>query len=282
MPRRLMRSSNLVLGTERRSGNFQVVAMSLGPAKVIIERGARGVVTLTLNRPEKSNALDTQSVDLLADAIAVVDRDPSARVFALRAAGKNFCGGADVSSAADSWSKPGRTIVDICMLLDNLSKPVVAIIQGACIGGGLALAASCDVVLATPDAFFAIPEVRLGVAPGPLTLFFMQAIPPRALRRYLISGERISAERALSFGLVHEIAALDQIDLAFGHLIEALLQGAPAAVADAKRILREQSRPQIERTLSEMDADFRRRQSSPEALEGLASFREKRPPRWSL
>ena len=256
--------------------------MSSGTAKVIVERGARGVITLTLNRPEKSNALDTKSIDLLAEAIAEVDRDPPTRILALRAAGKHFCAGADVSSTGDSWSKSGRTIVDVCTLLDNLSKPVVAIIQGACIGGGLALAACCDVVLATPDAFFAIPEIRLGVAPGPLTLFFMQAIPPRALRRYLISGERIAAERALSFGLVDEIAELDQIDPAFGRLIEALLQGAPTAIADAKQILREQSRPQTERMLSEMEADFQLRGSSPDALEGLASFREKRPPRWSI
>ena len=193
-PRRLMRSSNLLLRpVTDQSGNVNVVAMSSDSAKIIVERGAHGVVTVTLNRPEKSNALDGECVDLLADAIATVDRDPSTRILALRAAGKHFSAGADVSSTGDSWSKPGRTIVDACTLLDNLSKPVVAIVQGACIGGGLALATCCDVVLATPDAFFAIPEVRLGVAPGPLTLFFMQAIPPRALRRYLISGERISA-----------------------------------------------------------------------------------------
>ena len=172
-------------------------------------------------------------------AIAAVDRDPSARILALRGAGKHFCAGADVSNTGDSWSMSGRTIVNVCTVLDNLSKPAVAIVQGACIGGGLALAACCDVVLATPNAFFAIPEVRLGVAPGPLTLFFMQAIPPRALRRYLISGERITAEQALSFGLVHEIAATDQIDPTFGRLIDAFLQGAPTAIADAKRILRE-------------------------------------------
>lgn len=256
--------------------------MSSAPAKVIVERGARAVVTLTLNRPEKSNALDTETVNLLAEAIAAVDRDPSARILALRAAGKHFCVGADVSSSGGGWSKPERTIVDVCVLLDNLRKPAVAIVHGGCIGGGLALAACCDVVLAAPDAFFAIPEVRLGVAPGPLTLFFMQAIPPRILRRYLISGERISTEQALSFGLVHEIAALDQIDPAFGRLIDALLQGAPTAIADAKRILREHSRSQTEQKLPEMEADFRRRSSSPDALEGLASFREKRPPRWSL
>jgi methylglutaconyl-CoA hydratase len=110
----------------------------------------------------------------------------------------------------------------------------------------------------------------------------MQAIPPRALRRYLISGERISAERALGFGLVHEIAAFDQIDGAFERLIEPLIRGAPTAIADAKRILREQCRPQADRILSEMEADFRRRSGSPDALEGLASFREKRPPRWSI
>ena len=256
--------------------------MSSGPAKVIVEPDPRGVVMITLNRPKKSNALDLESVDLLADAFSAVDADPSARVLALRAAGKHFCAGADVSGTGDSWSKPGRTIVDACALLDNLSKPVVAIVQGACIGGGLALAACCDVVLATPDAFFAIPEVRLGVAPGPLTLFFMQAIPPRALRRYLISGERISVERALSFGLVHEVAALDQMDPAFRRLTDAFLQGAPTAIADAKRILRQQTRSQTEQMLPEMEADFRRRSSSPDASEGLASFREKRLPRWSV
>jgi methylglutaconyl-CoA hydratase len=256
--------------------------MSSGSAKVIVQHGARGIVTLTLNRADKSNALDAETVDLLAEAIAAVGHDQSVRILALRGAGEHFCAGADVSSTGDSWSKSGRTIIDVCTLLDNLSKPAVAVIHGACIGGGLAFAACCDVVLATPGAFFAIPEVRLGVAPGPLMLFFMQAIPPRALRRYLISGERITAEQALSFGLVHEIATPDQIDPAFGRLTDALLQGAPTAIADAKRILREQSRPFTEQVLRDMEADFRRRGSSPDALEGLAGFREKRPPRWAM
>src|SRR5262245_14368415 len=98
---------------------------SSGPVKVLVERGARGVVTLTLNRADKSNALDAQTVDLLAEAIAAADRDPPVRILALRGAGRHFCAGADVSGGGDGWSGRGTTIVDLCTRLDSLTKPVV-------------------------------------------------------------------------------------------------------------------------------------------------------------
>jgi len=255
--------------------------MSASPPKVTVENRPRGVVTVTLSRPEKSNALDREMLGLLAGAIAEAERDSATRVLVLRAAGKHFCAGADLSSSASDGSASGPTIVDVCMLLSRSTKPSIAVVHGACIGGGLALAACCDILLAASDAFFTIPEVRLGFAPGPLTAFFMQAIPPRALRRYLISGERIPADRALMLGLAHEVAAQEKIEATLDAVVEALLQGGPGAIGDGKRILREcEDLPLTRQTLDRLGADFDRRIRSPEALEGLASMREKRRPKW--
>jgi methylglutaconyl-CoA hydratase len=255
--------------------------MPVSEPKLVLETRSQGIVTATINRPDKSNALDAETLDLLATAIANADHDSRTRAFVIRGAGKHFCAGADVSSSSDEGS--GATIVDVCTLLDKSSKPTIAVVHGACIGGGLALAACCDVLLASSDAFFSIPEVRLGFAPGPLTLFFMRAIPPRALRRYLISGERIPASQALTLGLAHAVTASGEMDAALEELLAGILQGGPGAIMDAKRILRDyRGHPLTEQALNELTADFNRRIRSPEALEGLASIREKRRPNWYL
>ncbi len=249
-----------------------------GP-KIAIAAGARGVVTITLNRPDKSNALDAEMVDLLAAALAASGRDETARVIVLRGAGRHFCAGADVAPRPGVSSR--TTIPEVCALLDALPKPTIAVVRGACMGGGLGLAACCDVLLATPDAFFAMPEVRLGIAPGPLALFFMRAMPARALRRYMSSGERFTAAQALAFGLVHEIRPVEEMESTLSEMIDAFLQAAPRAVADAKRIMRDyQSMPISEPTLRELQVDFERRAANPDAVEGRASFLEKRRPRW--
>jgi methylglutaconyl-CoA hydratase len=139
----------------------------------------------------------------------------------------------------------------------------------------------CDVVIAEDDAFFSMPEVRLGFAPGPLIPIFLRAIDARQLRRYLLSGERFRADEAMRIGLVHALCPAEAKEQALARLIDELLMAGPNAAAHAKALLRRlDGTPISQELLAELQADFDQRFHSDEANEGRASFREKRKPAW--
>lgn len=250
--------------------------------KLMISPTLRGIVTVTLNRPDKGNALDRETLALLIAALDRLDADTSIRIVVLRGEGKHFCSGADVradlAGDAGAVNRDDATIDSACYRLNSFSKPTVAIVQGACIGGGLGLACSCDVVLATPDAFFAIPEVRLGFPPAALMPIFLAAFGTRFMRRYLLAGDRFGAEQAEIAGLVHGIHADAQMDAALGKITAAFLGAAPGAVANAKALLLKLSAGNTE----DLHGLHARWIASEEAREGIASFKEKRHPSWHL
>jgi len=238
---------------------------------------SRGVATLTFNRPDRANSYDAAMLDALADGVEAFGRDTAVRVIMLRGAGKHFSAGAAVGAGG----RPRRLTAEICALIDATPKPTVAVAQGACIGGALALASACDVVVASRDAVFAIPEVRLGFAPGPLLGAFARGIGYRALRRYLLSGERFSAEEGHRLGLVHRLCEAAELDGAVDALIEELLLAAPNAAATAKQLLRRHAPPALTPDeLRELQRAFEAMADSAEAAEGRAAFKEKRKPSW--
>jgi len=257
------------------------VAKPMTLPKLIVSPAVRGVVTVTLNRPDKGNALDRETLALLIAALDRLDADASARIVVLRGEGKHFCSGADVRAdlavGAETVIREDATIDRACYRLNSFSKPTVAITQGACIGGGLGLACSCDVVLATPDAFFAIPEVRLGFPPAALMPIFLAAFGTRFMRRYLLAGDRFGAERAEIAGLVHGIHAAAQMDTALDKITTAFLGAGPSAVANAKALLLKLS---AGNTVEDLHGLHARWIASEEAREGIASFKEKRHPSW--
>jgi methylglutaconyl-CoA hydratase len=252
------------------------------PAAVVLRSvDERGVATLTLNRPEKGNAYNQAVLDALLAEISALGADPAVRVIVLRASGKHFSVGAEIGAAEPAKEGPRVTIPALCAALDAVEKPTVALVHGACIGGGVALVSCCDVVLAAREAFFALPEVRLGFAPGPLIPIFLRAIEARSLRRYLISGERFTADEAMRVGLVHQLYDTEAVDAALTRLLDELLLAGPNAAAQAKRLLLRftQALPSPE-LLAELQREFEIGFRSPEAAEGRAAFREKRKPRW--
>lgn len=252
--------------------------MSDAPLLETVDRN--GVATLTLNRPDKGNAYDQTLLEVLDAALTRLAGDTAARVLVLRGNGRHFCAGADIGG--QTAGTPRVTLPGFCRALDDFPKPTIALIHGGCIGGGLAFAACCDVAIASREAFFSLPEVRLGFAPMPLTPFLVRAVPPRALRRYLVSGERFSAEEALRIGLLHEIAEPTALEGALAKAVGNLLEAGPTAAAAAKRVLREQSGGAVtEALLEELQAEFRKGAGSDEAREGRAAFREKRKPSWA-
>lgn len=255
--------------------------MSDAPADASLLRAVdgRGIATLTFNRPDKGNSYSGAMLDTLHDEVTRLGADPAVRAVVLRGNGKHFSAGAEVGAAAKD--KPRTTIPAVCLALDTVPKPTIALVHGACIGGAVAMISCCDVVVATHNAFFSLPEVRLGFAPGPLIPFFLRAIDPRSLRRYLLSGERFAAEEALRIGLAHQLCAPDAADAALAAVIDEMLHAGPDAAAHAKHLLRRLTNAPISQDLlAELQREFDQRLDSPEAIEGRASFREKRKPGW--
>ena len=218
----------------------------------------------------------------LRDTLAVLRERAEVRVVVLRGAGRHFCSGMDVPAIKPArMPAHGPGVGSVCLLLDELSKPVIGVVQGAAIGAGCALVACCDVAIATTEASFAIPEVRLGLAPSGLTPFFLRALGHRQLRRYMLSGERMPADRAAALGLVHEVCPPDAVEVKASEIVDGLLRAAPNAFAISKAAIAKLSVGSIdEHLLTDLESQFARNAAGPEAQEGKASFREKRSPSW--
>lgn len=241
-----------------------------------IDRPQRGIATIWLNRPERSNAIDQQMLDELAHELLVHGGDDRTRVVVLRGVGKHFCAGADLAArdAEPDAAAAHATLVDVLAALETLPKPTVAVVHGAAVGGGAALAACCDVALAAEGAFFSIPEVRVGMAPLGVAAVLIRAMGDRSFRRYGLSGERFSAAEAMRIGLVHDVVGADKLDDRLAEITDALLHGAPGAQRELKGGMKNAVAPLV---ATRRAADARQ---SAEAQEGIASFREKRKPNW--
>ncbi|HEY3123257.1 MAG TPA: enoyl-CoA hydratase-related protein, partial [Thermoanaerobaculia bacterium] len=165
--------------------------------------------------------------------------------------------------------------------IDECAKPVVAVVQGAAIGGGVGLVAASDIVLAAEDAVFSLAEVKLGILPSVISPYVLRAIGPREARRWFLTGERFKAAEARRIGLVHEVVPAAELGVAGDRMIEGLLTSGPEAVRAAKRLIEEvtgknpdEAMPVTVRTIAE-------RRASAEAKEGLSAFLEKRAPAWA-
>lgn len=244
---------------------------------------------LTLNKPERHNALDETLLEEATAALLALEANPRVRVIVLSATGKSFCAGADINwlkrAASNSFHDnlgDARALAGLLTTLHSISKPTIARIQGPTFGSGVGLVACCDIAVASYDAQFALNEVKLGGLPGLAAPFILSAIGERFARRYLLSAERFSAAEAYRIGLVHEIVPdEEQLDQALGEIIDALLKNSSFAMAECKTMLQAFSRQPVDAAMIE-DATQRvaRVRSSPEGHEGLVAFLEKRRPNW--
>lgn len=258
-------------------------------ATVELERH-HGVATLWLARPEGHNAFDETLIGELTAALRALDADDDVRVVVLAGRGASFCAGADLNwmKRAASFSpeenlRDARALATMLRTLALMAKPTVARVQGAAIGGGLGLVAACDIGVASTGASFATSEVRLGLIPATIAPYVVSAIGERQARRYFLSGERISAARALAINLVHEVAEPERLDAAVGDMVDALLAGGPRAQAAAKQLIRDVAKPPITDRLAEETASrIASLRATPEATEGIAAFLCKRSPPWKI
>jgi methylglutaconyl-CoA hydratase len=251
---------------------------------ITVEVSPRRIATVLLNRPGRGNAFDQTMLDELGQAFAALAAGEEARIVVLRGSGRHFCTGADLTArAAAAPAQPPQTATahvslrEVLAGLDALPKPTLAVVQGAAVGGGAAFAACCDTVIAADSAFFSIPEVRVGMPPLGVAPFMVRAIGHRNFRRYGLSGERITAAEALRLGLAHQICAADAIEETLAGIADAFLQGAPGAISALKSAAAQYASPTLSAILATQPAHDPK---TPEALEGIASFREKRKPSW--
>lgn len=246
------------------------------------------VATIWMARPEVFNAFNEQLIAELTRACCLLEQDVVVRVVVLGGQGPHFSAGADLNwmrraAAAGEQEnlEDARRFARMLHTLSTLSKPTIARVQGAALGGGTGLAAACDMAVASADAVFSTSEVKFGIIPAVISPYVLRAIGPRQALRYFQSAERINAERALAIGLVHEVVSLEQLDAAVAELVKPLLAGGPLAQKAAKELIAAvQGQPLDERTLEETALRIARQRRTEEAQDGVSAFLDKRLPVW--
>ena len=246
------------------------------------------VATIWMNRPEVFNAFNEQLIADLGDACRALDVDPAVRIVVLAGRGKHFSAGADlhwmrraVQVGEAENLQDARRFAGMLGTLAGMTKPTIARVQGAALGGGTGLAAACDMAIASSDAVFSTSEVRFGIIPAVISPYVLRAIGPRHALRYFQSAERISAERALSIGLVNEVTALDGLDAGVAALVEQLLMGAPSALKAAKSLIAAvHGQPIDDGVIEETAKRIAAQRATTEGRDGVAAFLDKRSPAW--
>lgn len=262
--------------------------MSEEQPTVLATVDARGVATVTLNRPQVNNAYNGEMVQAMLDGVRALGKDPAVRIIVIKGNGKHFQAGADLAwldavrtgTPEENLAVSVRT-TDAVRELDACPKPTVALVHGACFGGGTGVIAACDVVVASDDALFSIAEVRWGLHAGPIIPQLAAAIGPRQVRRYAITAERFDSRTAEKLGLVHVVCAREDLDTEGERIVQALLMNGPSGMAETKRILFETSHLYIDDQLAaRLSASHSAQRQTEEAEEGLRSFHEKRAAAW--
>jgi methylglutaconyl-CoA hydratase len=251
---------------------------------------ARGVALVTLNRPEKHNAFDGETIEGLATTFDALGRDRRVRVIVIGSAGATFCAGADLdwmkrmaTLDAEANLADARALADMLAALDALPKPTIARVQGSAYGGGVGLISCCDIAIGVTEARFALTEVRLGVVPAAISPYVIAAIGPRLARRYMLTSEPMTAAAAVNARLLHEACEPAKLEERVAAQVELLLKAGPEASRECKELIREvraAGGATQELRLSTAQRLARLRLSD-EGREGMSAFLEKRPPSWS-
>ena len=255
---------------------------------VLLAIDASGVATVTLNRPELGNAYNADLLNPLIAGLTQLAPNPAVRCLVIRGAGKHFQAGADIRWLGEVAHYPPPQNYDASVattramqLLNEFPKPTIALVHGACFGGGVGIVCCVDVAFATPDAQFGITEIRVGVAPTPISTHMVNAIGLRHTRRYALTGERFDAQEAERIGLIHEVVAADAMEAKLAGVLDAIKLGSPTAIAMTKRsFLGANDLLLDERQVSMLAHEGWTQRASPEGLEGTTAFREKRKPSW--
>jgi methylglutaconyl-CoA hydratase len=252
---------------------------------LLVERDGP-LAILTLNRPEKRNAISTAMIEELVAALEELERDPI-RIVILTGAGKAFCSGMDLEAlAAIATQSPEQNLEDSRRMaamfrrIWSFRKPLIAAVNGPAIAGGCGIATLCDFTLAVPDAKFGYTEVRIGFIPAIVSVFLVRQIGEKRSRDLLLTGRILDAEEARQIGLVTEVVFADRLMQSARLLAAALLDSSPTSLTFTKRLLCKAAEAELDRDLARAIEENARIRATPDFREGLASFLEKRKARW--
>lgn len=255
----------------------------------VLEIERRGAAAwLWLNRPEVRNALNDELRDALVAAFDKLEKDKSARVLVLAGRGAAFCAGGDLGrmEAAAKFSKPkakrdaGR-FAKLLYRIHTYPKPVVARVHAAAFAGGMGLVAAADIVIASEEGEFCLPETRIGLVPAMISPYLVRAMGEQQARRYMLTGERLSARDAARFGFVHECVTTQDLDACTEKICAQIAAAGPQALARSKKLLARVGKAVISpRLAAETAAVLAEARAGAEAREGIRSFLEKRKPAW--
>ncbi len=246
-----------------------------------------GIGIITLNRPEKRNAISFELIDDLLQGLKEVETS-DAQVLILTGAGKAFSSGMDLDNlkqligrSPEQNLKDSETMVRLFRSLYEFPKVTIAAVNGAAIAGGTGLALLCDFTLAVPEAKFGYTEVRIGFVPAIVSTFLLRQVGEKQARDLLLTGRIIGAEEAARMGLVNEIIAPENLMTRARELAALLMENSPASLRSTKKLLNDHSRSELD---AEIEAAVRENaavRTTPDFREGVTSFLEKRKPVWS-
>jgi methylglutaconyl-CoA hydratase len=246
-----------------------------------------GIATITLNRPDKRNAISYELIDDLLAALDEVAKS-SSLVLILTGAGKAFCSGMDldnlkalVGRSPEQNLKDSESMARLFRSLYDFPKPTIAAVNGAAIAGGCGLATLCDFTLAVPEAKFGYTEVRIGFVPAIVSTFLLRQVGEKAARDLLLTGRIIEAAEAQRIGLINEIVSADKLIERSRELASQLMENSPASLVWTKRLLSEHARAELDRQIQSAVRENAAIRATSDFREGITSFLEKRKPRWS-
>jgi enoyl-CoA hydratase len=254
---------------------------------VVIYEVVGAAAYLTINRPERRNALSDEVFDKLRDGVRAARQDPDVRALVLAGAGdRAFCAGGDLrnmNEATDEFAAhQGRAqLAGLLRDLWELGKPTIARVQGYALAGGFGLAVACDFVIASNRAVFGAPEVKSGLWPYMITVPLLHALRPKDALRLMLTGRQVSAEEGLRLGFVSELVTHDNLDASVTALVEELAALSPQAISLGRTAFYSVLNHDVEARLRMLEAALSVNLSFPDAKEGLTAFAEKRTPTWS-
>jgi isohexenylglutaconyl-CoA hydratase len=275
--------------------------MALPTTETLLTNIDDGVLHVTLNRPERRNALSLRMVEELLAVFSGLADETELRAIVLRGAGGTFCAGADVKEmpstpgakaagdgqpAADpkpTIARNNRHFGEVLTALNGAAAPVVAVIEGSVMGGGFGLCCVSDVALALGDARFGLPETGLGLIPAQIAPFVVQRVGLTQARRLMLTGARLDGKEAARLGLVHEVCDdVPALDAALASTLAQIRRCAPRANAATKRLVLDTLGIDLPSALDRAALVFAEASAGDEAREGTLAFVQKRPPKWAL
>ncbi len=250
---------------------------------VLIEKQSPQITVVTLNRPQRRNSLTIELLNELVASIKVASDQADERVLILRGSGAAFCTGLDLKEAADR-KKAHMTAELVAKALTTLAETrlvTIAAVHGAAVAGGAGIMSACDFVVAAEKTKIGYPEVRRGLVAGLVMTFLRRQIGERNMRELVLGGELIDAERAREIGLVNRVVAPDQLMIEAQKFADSVLQGAPNALTQTKRLIEELWSTSVGEDVDLALKHHMRARESAEAREGIAAFNERRKPNWT-